>query len=289
VRSISNGLSLCHADIDGGGGCDSPYYGHHILDRDTQYEKVVLADGEICGLHREDGASCWRAQRLRDHTAEERFEFHGTPDLVVPEATDLVAVVHFMCAIVRGDAWCWTQNGPTVTQSGAYGLPPRRLTDLGDLVQLEALYGLGVVCALRRGGGVVCWGGPYGDPYFASGPPERNWTSATARQVVLSAPLRWIRAFDTMFCGADDAGAAQCWGAFFKDLPVAWEEYQVPDRDRTLFVGVPVDLRTSTSDIAGNRQLACVLAGGEPRCFARDAAALADCPAGLELSHLRGP
>lgn len=80
-----------------------------------------------------------------------------------------------------------------------------------------------------------------------------------------------------------------CWTAHFYRPLVAWAEYPVATGDRTLFVGVPTDLRTSTRELASNEDLACILDGAEPRCITRIASERSDCPGGLAPAHPLAP
>lgn len=122
---------------------------------------VAVGQGHACATDPEGAVWCWGANshgQLGDGGTERRATAARVPG--VDDAVAVAAGFYHACALRRtGEVWCWGHDGHGQLGDGAAGGPalsPAPVVGLSDAAALAA--GAFHTCALRRGGGVVCWG-----------------------------------------------------------------------------------------------------------------------------------
>ncbi|MBX3251443.1 MAG: hypothetical protein KF901_29970 [Myxococcales bacterium] len=190
-------------------------------------EELVVSedDGFVQGSHAcarwsTGHVSCWglnHVGQLGDHGTTSR----AVPVLVrdVDDAAGIAIGYAHSCVLRAGGAvWCWGSHdrsqlgdgSPTGLGSGS--LTPVRVAGLDDAVQISA--GNFHTCALRAGGGVVCWGegsagrlGSGSNLARSSPVPVVGLSGAAGEPVV-----RRVRAGSAGGCAFLEDGGARCWG-----------------------------------------------------------------------------
>ena len=171
-----------------------------------------------CGL-REDGALlCWGDDSFGELGVPPHMDRY-TPTLVqLADVVDVAAGWEATCAVVRsGAAWCWGDarfgelgngtGGPTAGESDV----PVQVIDLPAVNAIAA--GLGLGCALARGGAVWCWGGNFlgstAAAYLGNGSPVQSTVPVPVSG--LEDVVELAGTFQH-FCAVRASGGVRCWG-----------------------------------------------------------------------------
>lgn len=175
--------------------------------------QVSSGGDHSCALLADGTARCWGSGlfgKLGDGAAEQRL----TP-VAVSGLTDLVEIdagTSFTCARKRaGTVHCWGSNAFGGLGQGSinYGNNPTPLEvrELADAVQLSL--GGWYACAVRQGGGAVCWG-DNGSGQLGDGTRIQR---TLPTPVIGLSDIAEISASPTQFsCARSNAGNVWCWG-----------------------------------------------------------------------------
>lgn len=232
ARMAVSSTDLCFVGFDGGLSCvNGPRRDSHLglVDRDAlTLERmrdgvvdVALSDEVGCVRERSGEVRCW-GQILRDGGVVRR---DAAVDLVGFDAVDrLVAFDDYVCALQRGEVWCWGQ--PIATHGGwTNDGRPHRLAAGGAVTALVAANSQPFddrLCVGFGDGSIRCWsdidflvlrGGP-AEPFLLPSPPP---------------PLHALVGAESTLCGQDDRSRAWCVGLRPSATPTAF--HRVPTFD----------------------------------------------------------
>jgi len=182
-RIVSAGRSLAGTSKNGflvtedgavlswGGAVDSQLARATSLVADPVPSTVGLSDvtsiaagaAHACAAHRDGSLACWGDNGHGQLGIGTKGSQLLPVRVLLPDGVQAVAVIaggDDTCIIAAsGDLYCWGANGTgQVGVAGGEDQPlPRRIDGLGEQVVSAAIMD-GAICALRRGGTVVCWG-----------------------------------------------------------------------------------------------------------------------------------
>ncbi|MBN2192522.1 MAG: hypothetical protein JW751_06865 [Polyangiaceae bacterium] len=142
--------------------------------------------------------------------------------------------------------------------------------DVGGLV-LQASAGTEHTCAVRREGGVRCWGNG-ADGRLGYGNTDRILLPSQARDVPLGEPAKAISAGEAHTCALLLSGSVRCWGR----SALGYGESRLVGDDETPAQVPVVPLPAPVDSLAVGNDLTCALlhGSGDVRCWAGHEAAL---------------
>ncbi|MEI2779670.1 MAG: hypothetical protein V9G19_27680 [Tetrasphaera sp.] len=115
------------------------------------------------------------------------------------------------CAVeVGGAVWCWGSNASGQVGDGNEALAQPRPSRVPDLSATHVFAGMDDTCARAADDTLRCWGTNAGAQLGTGETSRLSTAPVTARGVVRTAAMALGAAFS---CGADDDGAALCWGS----------------------------------------------------------------------------
>lgn len=254
ARMAVSSTDLCFVGFDGGLSCvNGPRRDSHLrmADRDALtldrmrdgVVDVALSDDVGCVRERSGEVRCW-GQILRDGGVVRR---DAAVDLVGFDAVErLVTFDDYVCALQRGEVWCWGQ--PFIVREGwTNDGRPHRLAAGGAVMALVAAnreFLDDSLCVGLTDGSIRCWtnrdvaasrGGP-AEPLLLASPPT---------------PLHALVGAESTLCGQDDRSRAWCVGLD-------------PFATRTAFRRVPT-FDGYERFVSGNGLL-CAVRGGDLHC-----------------------
>jgi alpha-tubulin suppressor-like RCC1 family protein len=115
-----------------------------------------------CAIDRGGALRCWGDNWGEKLAGESTADYVDAPVLLrnAPPGVSAVATGRaFVCAVSRGEVWCWgsNANGQLGNPAATGGPIPVRVEGIVDATAVTA--GDTFACALRSNGGVLCWGG----------------------------------------------------------------------------------------------------------------------------------
>lgn len=178
------------------------------------------SDASVCALRSGGRVSCWGANTFGQLGVGDLTDRNVPADLAGITGVNEIDVCYgFSCARTGGTVRCWGINNQgqlgTGTTSGSPTLSAASavpVTGLSDATQIACGERTGIVCAVRSGGGIRCWGqnesnrGRFGDgsdDSIAPTPLDVIGLAASAVEVNVS---------NASICAVLVDGRIQCWG-----------------------------------------------------------------------------
>jgi alpha-tubulin suppressor-like RCC1 family protein len=178
----------------------------------------VGGSSHACALLTDRTVMCWGFNPFGElgyattiPASESDYTCAGEP-ATVPDLTGVRALapaVQHNCALNDHGVWCWgwNQMGQLGDGTTTSRYQPKQIVGLDDVVQLSAHHSSS--CALRKTGGVMCWGARYRNddynfPDKMTVPYEVKGFSGAVAEVIAGGPSN---------CARMVSGTVQCWGA----------------------------------------------------------------------------
>jgi alpha-tubulin suppressor-like RCC1 family protein len=205
---------------------------------------ATVAAGQLhaCAAKRDGAVFCWgeggNGQLGNGGTSDS-----PTPVQVasLPESTMVALTERSTCALTRmSTVLCWGANEVGQLGNGAANSSPNPspilVSTLNDAIAIAA--GKNHVCAARRGGTVVCWGGG-SSGQLGDGQSRPDASTPTASFVTVSSITNAIGvgAGANHSCAPTKIGGIQCWGA--NDRGQLGNRAQIPELSPVSVVGYP--------------------------------------------------
>lgn len=180
----------------------------------TDAVDLAAGDRHTCSLHPDGRVSCWGSNTSGEIARPHLSLVQSDVPLEVPGLSDVVQLSagnHVTCARrAPGDVWCWGDN--IYGQLGDAGLEesvstPTPIPGVTDVVDLAV--GSHHVCAVQRGGRVLCWGRNY-DGQLGDG--QSGVLSSPVTAVVGLEDAVQLAAGFSQTCARRAGGQVVCWG-----------------------------------------------------------------------------
>ena len=174
---------------------------------------MVAGFAHTCALRNNGGVVCWGAgaQGQIGNGMTTAMNNMGQPVLGITDAISLSAGANHTCAVrLNGRVVCWGNNAGGQIGNNTTGAPVTSPSEVFNLVDAVSI-GLGAqhTCAVRKTGGVRCWGtntnGQIGDG------STTNRLQATDARSITDAVR--IAAGTDFTCAARAGGQVVCWGS----------------------------------------------------------------------------
>lgn len=284
VRSLAvTGFGSCAIVADDRVRCfahslDDPRIQDHVV---SDAREIAARTGDdFCLVDSSGGVRCWRYD-----PATRDVEETNVPAL--PPVSGIALAFDDACAwSIAGEVHCYGNNarGQLGVGTTEAHRTPVRVAGLDDVSQVAMSDGY--ACALRRSGGIACWGTGWlgnGEPLYHYAPVEVPGIS------------RAVRASSSRVgsCAIDDAGVLRCWGQLRRssDPPGSLAPAVVPTRgpvreacgsepvllvDGTVQYTFDASHRPTISALEGVEDIACganhecVIANGVVQCAGSD-------------------
>ena len=177
-------------------------------------EEIAITWSVACARRTDRTVWCWgrpgESGMLGDGTSATRSTPAPVPGLA--DVTRVVATSWSLCALsAEGVVWCWGSNergGLGVGSSEPNVGLPARVIGIDDAIDLAA--GYNTVCAVQRGGSVLCWGRT-NDEHSLGGTGGGVFVSSPSPVAGL-AQVRAVAVGALFACALHDDGTVSCWG-----------------------------------------------------------------------------
>lgn len=170
-----------------------------------------------CALTTGGDVYCWGAG------SDGQLGTGSTADTVTPtklgalsNITKITVASRFACALqATGNVYCWGRNDTGQLGNGSPTTAPNPspilVANLNDAISIGA--GYGHACAVRKGGGVVCWGdNTIGQLGLGTPDANGNDSSPTPQAVTGVTGAKSVYAGGDHTCVVLSSNSAQCWG-----------------------------------------------------------------------------
>lgn len=179
--------------------------------------QVATGDGTVCALRVDHTVACWGTDADGEIASQAagRSGSYATPVQIddLDDATGISVGFSHACAVrATGAVECWGHNAHGAVGIGSpdpfVAWTPRTVPGIADAVAVSA--GAEYTCALRRTGGISCWGGNAGTGDIAGGEVGQTYSAIPVAGI---ADATEISTGDGVACALRANRTVACWGS----------------------------------------------------------------------------